>query len=64
MEGICCNVCCIRADDRLIGVHQFIKKGMRGGVSYIARMYNKADNKYMKSYDKKVFNIYYIRRLK
>ena len=29
----------------------FIEKGMRGGTSYIAKRYSKANNKYMKSYD-------------
>ena len=36
-----------------IEMFQFIEKGMRGGVSYIASCYGKA-NKYIKEYDEKV----------
>ena len=34
-----------------IDAHLFTEKGMRGGISYIAKKYSKANNKYMKCYD-------------
>ena len=33
-----------------IDMYVFVEKGMRGGICYIAKRYNKANNKYMKSY--------------
>ena len=35
-------------------MYLFVEKGMRGDVSYIARRFSKANNKYLKSYDNTV----------
>ena len=34
-------------------MHLFIEKGMRGGISYIAKRFDKTNNTYMKSYNDK-----------
>ena len=34
-----------------IDMHLFIEKRMRGGISYIAKRYSKANNKHMQSND-------------
>ena len=41
-----------------VDMFQFIEKGMRGGISYIANRYGKANNKYMKKYDEKASSKY------
>ena len=41
-----------------VDMFQFIEKGMRGGISYIANRYGKANNKYMKEYDEKASSKY------
>ena len=40
-----------------IDKYLFIAKGLRGGISYIAKRYAKAYNKYMNDYDPKTVNI-------
>ena len=34
-----------------IGMYLFIEKGLTGGISYIAKRYSEANNKYMNDYD-------------
>ena len=36
-----------------INMYLFIEKGLRGGISYIAKRYAKANNEYMKDYNPK-----------
>ena len=41
-----------------IDMYLFIKKGMRGSISYIAKRYSKANNEYMGDYDKSKETVY------
>ena len=34
-----------------IDIYLFTEKGLRGGISYIAKRYSQANNKYIKNYD-------------
>ena len=43
-----------------IDKYSFIEKGLRGGISYIAKRYAKANNIYMNDYDPTKVNIYII----
>ena len=36
-----------------INKYLFVEKGMRGGISYIAKRYNKTNNKYLQFHDDK-----------
>ena len=39
-------------------IYLLIEKGLRGGISYIAKRYSKANNKYIKNNDPKKPSIY------
>ena len=46
--------------EKTVGIvmYLFIEKGLRGGISYIAKRYSEANNKYMKNYDPTKPSIY------
>ena len=47
-------------------MHLFIEKGMRGGISYIAKRHSKANNKYMQCFysgKKKVNTLLILRQI-
>jgi hypothetical protein len=63
--GLSCDAMLKMTDIKLelivdVDMYQFIEKGMRGGISYIANRYGKANNKYMKSYDEKATSKYLV----
>ena len=41
-----------------IDIYLFIEKRLRGGISYIAKRYAKANNKYMNDYDPKKQSVF------
>ena len=43
-----------------IGMYLFIEKGLRGGIYYICKRFNKANNKYMKNFYPKKLSKYII----
>ena len=46
-----------------IDMYLFVEKGLGGGVSYIAKRYSEANNKYMNNYDPTKPSIYIYRTL-
>ena len=57
--GLSCDAMLKMTDIKLelitdLNMFQFIEKGIRGGVSYIANRYGEVNNKYLKEYDEKV----------
>ena len=39
--------------EKIVDIYLFTEKGLRGGISYIAKRQSEANNKYMKNYDHK-----------